>query len=71
MAAVEGTNLRLVVVNRICSCEENENTKLTTKPEDSILFILLPFKLTKEVSRCQFLLHVAMIIFIRIRAFDC
>lgn len=39
MAAVEGTNLRLVMVKRQCSCEENENTKLTIKPEDSILFM--------------------------------
>jgi len=36
MAAVEGTNLRLVMVKGQCSCEENE---LTIKPEDSILFI--------------------------------
>ena len=39
MAAVEGTNLRLVMVKRQCSCVENENMELTIKPEDSILFI--------------------------------
>ncbi|KAL9971531.1 hypothetical protein ACROYT_G017705 [Oculina patagonica] len=35
MAAVDGTNLRLVVVvKRQCKCDDNDNKKLTTKPED-------------------------------------
>ena len=40
MAAVEGTNLRLVMVKRQCSCVENDNTELTIKPEDSILLLI-------------------------------
>ena len=39
MAAVEGTNLRVVVTKGRCSCDGNKDMELTTKPEDSILFI--------------------------------
>ena len=39
MAEVNGTNLRVVMTKRKCSCEKNEDTKLTTTPEDSILLV--------------------------------
>ncbi|XP_020618634.1 uncharacterized protein LOC110056491 [Orbicella faveolata] len=42
MAAVEGSNLRVVMVKRRRCCEENENTKLTTKPEDILPSVPVP-----------------------------
>ena len=39
MAAVNGTNMRVVMTKRQCSCDENEKIELTTEPDDSILFI--------------------------------